>query len=284
MSIRSTSATPTPAGNLARIAVLVAIALVAATAVWLGTRGDDGNAAAGEQNQGSSSTQADTPGGSEQLAPDTAAAAPADGVTLPTGSTQTDGYPTRFPYTDLGAVALQAELAKAQIGFDYDQAASVARLYADPEDQAVFEDRSRAAVALRRQQAGVPADGEVPPPASYAVTPVAYTLRQLATDYYVVNLLSYVTLTSADGEARDGLYAGTQLVRWAADPGSESDIDIGGDWKVVQGSSTDIQTLVEEGQPQAVAPGTPEFESAGWIMINSAGAAADTTSETGESS
>ena len=287
MSSRSTSTTPTPAGNIARIAVLVVIAIVAATAVWLGTRGDD---RAADRDSG---TSADTSGesagdsaggsGSEQLAPESAAAAPADGVTLPTGSTQTDGYATGFSYTDLGAVALQVELAKAQLGFDYDQAATVAQLYSDPADQAVFEQRSHDAVALRRQQAGVPAEGQVPAPASYAVTPVAYTLAELDTDYYVVNLLSYVTLTSVDGEARDGLYAGTQLVRWVADPDADSDNSSGGDgdWKVVEGSTADLENLIARGQPKAVAPETKEFEDAGWIMIDPTGGTS--SAEAGES-
>ncbi len=272
MSSRSTSTIPTPAGNIARVAVLVVIAVVAATAVWLGTRGDDGatDRDGGSTANTSGESAGSTSGGSasERLAPENAAAAPADGVSLPTGSTQTDGYATGFPYTDLGAVALQVELAKAQIGFDYDQAATVAQLYSDPADQAVFEQRSHDAVALRRQQAGVPAEGQVPAPASYAVTPMAYTLTELDTDYYVVNLLSYVTLTSVDGEARDGLYAGTQLVRWVADPDAEN----GGDWKVVEGSTTDLENLVAQGQPKAVAPETKEFEAEGWIMIDPTGA------------
>ena len=54
----------------------------------------------------------------------------------------------------------------------------------------------------------------VPAPASYAVTPVAYTLEELDTDYYAVNLLSYITLTTTEGKVSDGLYAGTQLIRW----------------------------------------------------------------------
>ena len=196
------------------------------------------------------------------------------------GRHQTDGYATGFPYTDLGAVALQVELAKAQLGFDYDQAATVAP-YSDPADQAIFEQRSHDAVALRRQQAGVPAEGQVPAPASYAVTPVAYTLTELDADYYVVNLLSYVTLTSVDGEARDGLYAGTQLVRWVADPDADSDNSSGGDWKVVEGSTTDLENLIAQGQPKAVAPETKEFEDAGWIMIDRTGGTSST--EAGES-
>lgn len=287
MSSRSTSTIPTPAGNIARVAVLVVIAIVAATAVWLGTRGDDGNTGAdsagagtsGESTGGSASSSSGS--ASERVAPENAAAAPADGVSLPTGSTQTDGYPTGFPYTDLGAVALQVELAKAQVGFDYDQAATVAELYSDPADQAVFEQRSHDAVALRRDQAGVPAEGEVPAPASYAVTPVAYTLTELDTDYYVVNLLSYVTLTGVDSEARDGLYAGTQLVRWIADPDAAG----GGDWKVVEGSTTDLENLVAQGQPKAVAPETKEFEAEGWITIDpTGGSSADAGGGAGESS
>ncbi|MDE0777127.1 MAG: hypothetical protein OSB43_12715 [Nocardioides sp.] len=284
MSSRTTSTTPTPAGNLARIAVLVVIAAVAATAVWLGTRGDDGAADRDGGTEPAAGTSGDSPGGSaggsgsELLAPESVAAAPAEGVTMPTGSTQTDGYATGFPYTDLGAVALQVELARAQVGLDYDQAATVAQLYSDPADQAVFEQRSRDAVGLRRQQAGVPAEGEVPAPASYAVTPMAYTLEELDTDYYVVNLLSYVTLTDVDGESRDGLYAGTQLVRWVAEPDAAN----GGDWKVVEGSTADLENLIAQGQPKAVAPETKEFEDAGWIMIDPTGGTS--SAEAGESS
>ncbi|HET7718910.1 MAG TPA: hypothetical protein VFK43_03010 [Acidimicrobiales bacterium] len=242
--------------TLVRIGILVAIACMVATVVWLGarTRADDsgGPDSTGEDNSSQTVENASV----EQVAPDTA---PADGVVIPTATDQVDGYPTGFPATDLGAVALQVEVAKAQLGFDYDQAVTVAGLYANPEDKAVFEERARAAVALRRQQAGVPKEGDVPAPASYAVTPVAYTLEQLDTRYYAVNLLSYVTLTTADGKVKDSLYAGTQLMRW-----------LDGDWRLVQGSEADIEHLVSAGQPQAVAPGTPEFDKAGWIRINGA--------------
>lgn len=242
--------------TLVRIGILVAIACMVATVVWLGARTRADDSGGPDTTGGDNSSQTVENASVEQVAPDTA---PADGVVIPTGDDQVDGYPTGFPATDLGAVALQVELAKAQLGFDYDQAVTVARLYANPEDKAVFEERSRAAVALRRQQAGVAKEGDVPAPASYAVTPVAYTLEQLDTGYYAVNLLSYVTLTTADGQVKDSLYAGTQLMRWRD-----------GDWRLVQGSEADIEHLVSEGQPQAVAPGTPEFEKAGWIRINGA--------------
>jgi len=239
--------------NRARVmplAILAAIAVLVAGVVWFVARGDDA-AAGGQQPGETSSTEGAV---SEQLAPETP---PEDGVVLPRGASEVDGYPVQFPYTDLGAVAVQAEVAKGQVGFDYDQAITIAGIYAAPEDKATFEQRSRDAVALRRKQAGVAAQGEVPSPASYAVTPVAFTVDELDTDYYVVNLLSYVTLTTTEGKVSDFLYAGTQLVRWTD-----------GDWKLVQGSGAEYQQLIVEGQPQAVAPGTPEFEQAGWISIN----------------
>jgi len=246
--------------TLVRIGILVAIASMVATVVWLGARSLADDAGSPDTTGGVTSSQSGRNVSVEQVAPDTA---PADGVVIPPGADQVDGYPTRFPQTDLGAVALQVEVAKAQIGFDYDQAAAVAGLYATPEDKAVFEERARAAVALRRQQAGVPKEGTVPPPASYAVTPIAYTLEELDTGYYAVNLLSYVTLTTANGKVSDGLYAGTQLMRWL-------EVDGVGDWRLVQGSTEDIEHLVSTGQPKAVAPGTPEYKRAGWIPINGA--------------
>lgn len=249
--------------TLLRVGVLVVIAALVATAVWLGARGRADDSGGTGKTNGDSSSQTGQQGQNvsvDQVAPETA---PADGVVIPTGADQVDGYPTRFPQTDLGAVALQVEVAKAQVGFDYDQAAAVAGLYANPEDKAVFEQRARDAVALRRQQAGVPKEGDVPPPASYAVTPIAYTLEELDTGYYAVNLLSYVTLTTANGKVSDGLYAGTQLMRWI-------EVDGVGDWRLVQGSNEDIEHLVSTGQPKAVAPGTPEYKQAGWIPINGA--------------
>ena len=246
--------------TLLRVGVLVVIVALVATAVWLGARGRaDGNGGTGKSSGSSSQTEAQNVA-VEQVAPDTA---PADGVAIPTGAEVVDGHPVRFPATDIGAVALQVEVAKAQLGFDYDQAAAVAGLYAAPADKEVFKQRARDAVALRRQQAGVPKEGDVPPPASYAVTPIAYTVEELDDGYYAVNLLSYVTLTTAHGEVNDGLYAGTQLVQWLKVSGT-------GDWHLVRGSTEDINHLVSEGQPKAAAPGTPGYTRAGWVPINGA--------------
>jgi hypothetical protein len=241
-------------GRVMPLVVLVAIAGLVAGVVWFGARGND--AAAGTHEPGGSASPTGDGSVSKRLVP---ATPPTDGVELPQGGGEVGGHAVEFPYTDLGAVAIQAEVAKAQVGFDYEQAAAVAAIYAAPDDVATFGQRSRDAVALRRKQAGVPARGKVPAPASYAVTPLAFTVDELDTDYYVVNLLSYVTLTTADGKVSDLLYAGTQLVRW-----------IDGDWKLVQATGAEYRQLIDEGQPQAVAPDTPEFDRAGWILIDGA--------------
>lgn len=181
---------------------------------------------------------------------------PADGVALPDGNDQIGGYPTGFPASDLGAVAAQAAVARAQIGFDYDQAAHVAGIYGTPQARTALEERSHAAVELRRGQAGVSVGGEVPAPASYAATPVAFAVEELDTGKYAVSMLSYVSLTDADGKAKDFLYSGTQLFGW-----------IEGDWKIVQPSQDDLEHLKMAGQRPAVAPETPEYQQAGWIGI-----------------
>ena len=95
-------------------------------------------------------------------------------------------------------------------------AAALASDGLDPADKAVFEERARDAVALRRQQAGVPRDGDVPAPASYAVTPIAYSLEELGTDYYAVNLLSYVTLTTAHEVVELSLETGAEQRHWGS--------------------------------------------------------------------
>lgn len=183
---------------------------------------------------------------------------PPEGVILPEARDHLDGYPTGFPHSDLGAAAAQAAIARAQIGFDYDQAAQVADIYAAPEAREILQERARAAVELRRDQAGVPTQGEVPAPASYALTPLAFTLEELAADYFAISLLSYASMTQVDGTVTDFLYTGTQLLRWVED-----------DWKVVQGSDADIKRLHGAGRPPpAAAPGTPEFEQARWILID----------------
>jgi hypothetical protein len=236
--------------------LLPGVGLVVIAAVTMAVAGlvSGGGGSATETVPAADGRQSD--GGRQRLAPDSP---PLDGVTLPDASDYVDGYPVGFPYSDLGAAATAVAVTRAQIGFDYDQATDVARIYAAGEDRAAVEDLSRDAVAARRQRAGGSASGDVPAPASYAATPIAFTVAELGVDYYAVNVLSYSTLTHVNGTGETLLYAGTQLVRW-----------VGGDWKLVDGSDADIQRLIDQGQPAAAVPGTPAFERAGWIPIRGA--------------
>ena len=102
--------------TLVRIGILVAIASMVATVVWLGGRSRADDSGTSDTTGGDNSSQTVENASVKQVAPE---AAPADGVVIPTAADQVDGYPTGFPATDLGAVALQVEVAKAQLGFDY---------------------------------------------------------------------------------------------------------------------------------------------------------------------
>lgn len=241
--------THNPPARLILVAVVCLVVLLIGAAIWL--FGNDGSS---DHERDASPGQRTTT--TSQISRDVPTDPPAGGVALPEGNDQIDGYPTGFPASDLGAVAAQVAVGRAQIGFDYDQAAQVAGVYASPQARTVLEERSHAAVALRRGQAGFAVDGEVPAPASYAVTPIAFAVEELDTEKYAVSLLSYVSMTDADGKAKDFLYSGTQLFGW-----------IEGDWKVVQASQDDLEHLKTAGQRPAVAPETPEYEQAGWIGI-----------------
>lgn len=257
---------------LVQVAVLVALAALMAGVVWFAASSGNHDrdvappTTTGATSNDGTSDQGDGEG-SKRLVPASAPDNSADGVNgvkgvvLPHGEDVVDGLPVQFPYSDLGAVAVDAQVATSTIGFDYDQAAALAEVYAAPEDLAIFQQRSRDAVALARRQAGAPTNGAVPPPASYAATPIAFTVDEIetdySTDYYVVNLLSYITLTTTSGKTGDYLYAGTQLVRW-----------IDGDWKLVQGSAADNEQLLNQNQPAAAAPGTAKYRKAGWITLS----------------
>ena len=251
-----------------RAAVLIALAVtaaLAAAAVWMLTRpqatdSGDPSASSHHTQRNTQTSEAGSSGGSvsRQASPQTS---PKDGVVLPKGAGRVNGLAIRFPYSDLGAVATQVAVSRAQSGFDYDTATTAVRTYADPEQTPVFEQRARLAVAERRKAAGVPAGGETPAPASYAVTPVAYYLQRLDPDYYAVTLLSYITFTTSGGKTEDGFYAGSQLVKWV-------ETKSGGDWKLTEGTNDDVRQVLDADRPKPAAPGTARFTSEGWIGLN----------------
>ncbi|GAB3668799.1 hypothetical protein GCM10027596_40120 [Nocardioides korecus] len=244
-----------------RTAIVITLALVAAAAVWmlarLGNPSGDPSAGSRHKTLASAAVSSRRSAG-KQESPRTA---PKGGVLLPEGAEQINDLATGFPDTDLGAVATQVAVSRAQVGFDYDTAITAVRTYAAAGEAAVFEQRARLAVAERRRAAGVLADGGPPAPASYAVTPVAYHLQQLDTEYYAVTLLSYISLTTTDGRSKDGFFAGTQLVKWLQTKS-------GGDWRITEGTSAEVRKVLDTDRPRPAAPGTDQFESEGWIQLN----------------
>src|SRR4051812_36688593 len=157
-------------------AVIIALT---ATAPLGGSEGQAGSPAGG----GTSGSRTDT------LDTATSADGLAEGsVRLPPGADHVKGYPIGFPHADVGAVATLVEFNRAQIGFDYDQAAAVARIYAAPDDVDSVEARARESVANRRQQLGIDATGDAPAPAAFALTPFAFTLEELDDASYAVTV------------------------------------------------------------------------------------------------
>ncbi len=185
---------------------------------------------------------------------------PSGGEVLPAGTATADGYQVGFPNTDLGAAAAAVEITRAQVGFDYDQAATVARTYAAPDDVEVLTTRAREAVSYRRQQLGVPitdtGTGDVAAPAAFALTPFAFQVQEMDPGSYAVTVLSLASTTTAQGRLRNVYYAGTQLVGWVDD-----------DWKAVAGNTEQRRRLLSRQAPAAVGPNDPQFRRAGWIRI-----------------
>lgn len=251
----------TQTGSRGKIAVLVVAAalLACAVAVALSAGGSRQDA----PRDATATTQA--PAGNAAAAPPKTQPPdnpPAEGVALPAGSRQVEGYQVGFPHSDRGAVAVLVGFTRSQIGFDYDQAAAAARVYAAPADAETIATRAREAVAARRRRLGVPATGDVPAPAAFALTPFAFQATELDSGTYAVTVLNLATTTTAQGEVRNLYYSGTQLVRW-----------VDGDWKVVEGTAEDRQEVLAQPEPPAVGPKDPAFERAGWMLIKQTEAA-----------
>lgn len=243
-------------GVAAAVILLVTVAIIATTAAV--RRGDDPDPTVPDSGQsgppepeagvGPSSTPA-----VERTLP---VVPPTGGVVLPAGKAAADGYQVGFPHTDAGAVAAAVEITRAQVGFNYEQAAAAARAYAAPDDIAMLTSRAREAVGYRRHQLGIAPLGAVAAPAAFALTPFAFQIRKMDTSCYAVTVLSLASTTSTRGRMRNVYYAGTQLIRWVDD-----------DWKTAAGGSAERQRLLNRPPPAAVGPRDPQFRRAGWITV-----------------
>ena len=227
------------------LVLLVVLIGVVIGAVRLFTGG--GDAETGSSTPAGTGSETGQPTTEGEIDPDTG---------LPGGSSSESGLPVGFPRTELGAAAVVVELNRAQIGFDYDTAVTTIRVYADPADQAFFDQLATSAVAQRRSDLNVPSEGGVDAPAAYAQTPIGYRVEEYGPGYYLVSVLNEVTTTTASGEVGRSLYVGQQLVAWT-----------GEDWKLVEPTEDDRAQLLATPVPPAAALGTPEFDTAGWTAL-----------------
>lgn len=181
------------------------------------------------------------------------------GVPLPSGAAQDGGYAVGFPHTALGAVAVLVELDQAQIGFDYDQAALVARVYSAPGTTGLVH-LAQQAVADRRRRLGVPPRGDAPAPSGFALTPYAFACHDLGADAYAVTVLSVATVTTTRGKVSEYHYRGTQLLHWTPTGGQ-------GDWKVTTPGPTNQEQLAHLPDLPPVGPQNPRLRQVGWATI-----------------
>lgn len=241
-------------GGITAATLVIILVVIGMLAVVVLRGGDPEPTASGQQ--GSAARAAADGGSVERTLP---VPPPTGGVVLPVGSTAAAGYQVGFPNTDAGAVAAAVEITRAQVGFDYDQAATVARAYAAPADVEVLTARAREAVSYRRQQLGVArtgGTGGAAAPAAFALTPFAFQVLEMDPGRYAITVLSLATTTTVRGRVRNDYYAGTQLVGWVDD-----------DWKAVAGSTEQRRRLLSRQPPTAVGPTDPQFRRAGWIRI-----------------
>ena len=244
--------------------VLVVVVLI--LAVLRGPGGGEGPPADGESPEAANTAS----GGRGDGAADAnggGSTDPVDGgvepVQLPEGSGTVEGYPVGFPRSELGAVAVPVELSRAQIGFDYGQAATAAEVYAAEADRDAVVARASQAVAYRRDDLALPTRGAVPAPASFALTPYAFRPTELQPDRYLVTVLNLASATSKNGKVTTRYYAGTQVVAWTDAP-----VGGGADWRLVEPTGRDQQQLATLPETQPAAPeDLDQLAAAGWTPI-----------------
>lgn len=239
--------------GIAAVVLVISLAIIGTLAVVVGDPEPAALDSGQGRGQGSAARAAADGGPVDRTLP---VVPPTGGVVLPVGNTTAAGYQVGFPNTDAGAVAAAVEITRAQVGFDYDQADTVARTYAAPDDVEMLTTRARAAVGYRRQKLGVAGTGGVAAPSAFALTPFAFQALEMDPGCYAVTVLSLASTTTARGRLRNVYYAGTQLVGWIDD-----------DWKAIAGSTEQRRRLLSRQPPSAVGPNDPQFRRAGWITI-----------------
>lgn len=178
---------------------------------------------------------------------------------LPAPTRLRAGLPAGFPHDRWGAAALAVEVTGAQIGFDYAQAREVATTYSDQESRAAMSELVATSVATRRTDLGVPENGPVPAPATFALSPYAVRLHEIGPGRFAVSVLSLASTTDRAGRLSVSQYVGTSLLSWGEAPG---------DWSLVQPTSSDRAAVAAAPAPQTAGQGDLErLVANGWTPI-----------------
>ena len=176
---------------------------------------------------------------------------PALTVRLPASTTQRFGVPTGFGRSPEGATATAVSLLRTTATWDYDAADRAIQAYSRAADVSVQRTRMRTGISRSRSALKLPATGPVPATYRIEVIPVGvyWTVVNPTTVDVSILLRASSATTGRQGvaELRNAQYRMT----W-----------VEGDWR-----NSFLDPSQATRQPDAAAPGTPQFNTQGWKAL-----------------
>ncbi|GGY71180.1 hypothetical protein GCM10010363_60440 [Streptomyces omiyaensis] len=263
---RTRGAWNTPGTWIAGIA-LAAMLLLTLYAVLSGGE-EDGPDAPAKAGAGSSAAGEPSPTATYEQPEDWTE--PQRWTALPRGQrTDEQGSPLGFPHTAEGAVAMMAAGNTIRVEGErttVDEQLRIYRTYIGPADQSEqaaeqIELNAIAADKALAQQMGVPAGQPLPAGAYQRSHVVGYKIIKKSGDEVSAWLLARGVQKAGETVPESGSYTRTLVgAQW-----------IGGDWKMTADATARAQQQVQgQAEPEMVAPGDEQFNSAGWTAIREA--------------
>lgn len=232
---------------IASVAAFVVVGLV----VLATTRAPAPRTAAGSAGH-AGSTAMPSPGSSSYVPP-------AQWVSLPPATGEDQQMPVGYPHSPLGAAAMAVSTVSYAWCALPQQAATAASVYADPGQQQQAVTAATGLVGALRQKAGLPATGPLPTGANIQALPYAVKYTAQDADTVVVDVAFNLQWTTGTGQAtttQPMVVAGTMV--WINQTSS------GQDWHYAL-----TPTAGTANYPTPAEVGTPAFNQAGWLAIQS---------------
>lgn len=252
--LRSAAESRAAARTTRRRAIAIASAaafVVVGLIVLATTRAPAGRPPAGSAGH-AGSTAMPSPGSSSYVPP-------AQWVSLPPATGEDQQMPVGYPHSPLGAAAMAASTVSYAWCALPQQAATAASVYADPDQQQQAVTAATGLVGALRQKAGLPATGPLPTGANIQALPYAVKYTAQDADTVVVAVAFNLQWTTGTGQAtatQPMVVAGTMV--WINQTSS------GQDWHY-----TLTPTAGTANYPTPAEVGTPAFNQAGWLAIQS---------------